>query len=155
MQNPTVVDAKLAKELELQRLAGPFESPPLSPLRVSPLRVVPKKTPVEYRLIHHLSPPKVSSANDVISSEHTSVKYATTDGAIQLIKKAGHSCFMAKTDIKNPFRIISIRPEDYGLLGCNGGIFIILIDASPWAAHFHVQPLKLPVPQLNGLPIVK
>ena len=48
--------------------------------------------------------------------EHTSVKYATIDKAIQLIK-AGQGCFMAKTYIKNAFRIIPIRPEDYGLLG--------------------------------------
>ena len=38
--NPIVVDAKLHKELELNRLAGPFESPPFSPFPVSPLGVV-------------------------------------------------------------------------------------------------------------------
>lgn len=43
LQNPTVVDAKLEKELELQRLAGPFGSLPSSPFRVSPHGVVPKK----------------------------------------------------------------------------------------------------------------
>ena len=117
LQNPTIVDAKLKKEPELQRLAGPFESPPLSPFRVSPLGVVPKKTLGEYRLIHHLSFTKGSSVNDGISSEHTIVKYATIDKAIQFIKIAGQGCFMAKTDIKNAFRIIPICLEDYGLLG--------------------------------------
>ena len=29
----------------------------------------------------------------------------------------GQGCFMAKTEIENAFRIIPIRPEDYGLLG--------------------------------------
>ena len=89
----------------------------MSPFRVSPLGVVPKKTLGEYRLIHHLSFPKGSSVNDGISSEHRSVKYATIDKAIEFIKKAGQGCFMAKTDIKNSFRIIPICPEDYGLLG--------------------------------------
>ena len=87
LQNPTIVDANIEKERELQRLAGPFESPPLSPFRVSALGVVPKRTPGEYRLIDHLSFPKESSVNDGISSEHTSVKYATIDKTIQLIKK--------------------------------------------------------------------
>ena len=42
IQNPTVVDAEIAKELAAGRLAGPFVSPPISPFIVSPLGVVPK-----------------------------------------------------------------------------------------------------------------
>ena len=117
LENPIVVDAKLKKELEAHRLAGPFLSPPMSPFRVSQLGVVPKKVPGEFRLIHHLSFPKGSSVNDGISSEHTSVGYATIDDAVKLIKSTGQGCFLAKTDIKNAFRIIPIHPEDYGLLG--------------------------------------
>ena len=59
IQNPTVVDAEIAKELAAGRLAGPFVSPPISPFTVSPLGVVPKNPPGEFRLIHHLSFPKV------------------------------------------------------------------------------------------------
>ena len=55
LDNPEVVDAKLNKECEGGRLAGPFHKPPFHPIRVSPLGVVPKKTPEEFRLIHHLS----------------------------------------------------------------------------------------------------
>ena len=117
LDNPSAVDSKLRKELEVQRLAGPFTSPPLSPFWISPLGVVPKKVPGEFRLIHHLSFPKGSSVNDGIPPEHTSVQYATIDGAIELIKRAGPGCFLAKTDIKNAFRIIPIHPDDYGLLG--------------------------------------
>ena len=117
LENPAAVDAKLGKELAAQRLAGPFQSPPLSPFWISPLGVVPKKVPGEFRLIHHLSFPKGSSVNDGIPPEHTSVHYATIDGAIKLIKSAGPGCFLAKTDIKNAFRIIPIHPNDYGLLG--------------------------------------
>ena len=117
LENPEVVDAKLGKELAAHRLAGPFLSPPLSPFRISPLGIVPKKVPGEFRLIHHLSFPKGSSVNDGISPEHTSVRYATIDEAIKLIMNAGQGCFLAKTDIKNAFRIIPIHPIDYGLLG--------------------------------------
>lgn len=117
LDNPSAVDSKLKKELEAQRLTGPFRSPPLSPFWISPLGVVPKKVPGEFRLIHHLSFPKGASVNDGIPHEHISVHYATIDGAIELIKRAGPGCFLTKTDIKNAFRIIPIHPDDYGLLG--------------------------------------
>ena len=54
-QQQQVVDQKVAKELEAHRLAGPFDSPPLPVFRVSPLGIVPKKTPGEFCMIHHLS----------------------------------------------------------------------------------------------------
>ena len=111
------VDTKLQKELEARRLAGPFQSPPLSPFWISPLGLVPKKVQGEFRLIHHLSFPPALSVNDCISSDHTSVKYATIDEAIQLIKSAGPGCFLAKIDVKKAFLIIPIHPDDYGLLG--------------------------------------
>ena len=46
------VSTKLDHELALGRVAGPFARPTPPNLIISPLRVVPKKTPVEYRLIH-------------------------------------------------------------------------------------------------------
>ena len=116
-QNPVAVEIKIRKELEAGRLAGPFPIPPLSPFCISPLGVVPKKNPGEFRLIHHLSYPKGCSVNDGISSEYTSVSYATISDAIQQIKLAGAGCFLSKTDIKNAFRIIPILPQGYYLLG--------------------------------------
>ncbi|KAL9967839.1 hypothetical protein ACROYT_G026137 [Oculina patagonica] len=115
--HPKVVDDKIKKELDFHRLAGPFQFPPLNPFRIPPLGVVPKKTPDEFRLIHHLSYPKGSSVNNGIDSEHTRVCYATVDDAIKFIKLAGPGCFLAKTGIKNAFRIIPISPDDYNLLG--------------------------------------
>ena len=66
LENPSAVDVKLRKELEAQRLAGPFQSPPLSPFWISPLGIVPKKVPGEFCIIHHLSFQKGSSVNDNI-----------------------------------------------------------------------------------------
>ena len=82
LHNPEALDAKLQIELEAHRLAGPFQSPPLSPFWISPLGLVPKKVQGEFRLIPHLSFPTGFSVNDGISSDHTSVKYATIDEAI-------------------------------------------------------------------------
>lgn len=55
---------------------GPFEASPLPNLWVSPLGVVPKKAPWEFRLIHHLSYPRGSSMNDTIPEELSLVRYA-------------------------------------------------------------------------------
>lgn len=92
-QNPDAVDNKFRKELGASRLAGPFTIPPLSPFCTSPLGVVPKKNPGDFRLIHHLSYSKGDSVNDGISSEYTSVSYATISDAIKQIKLAGIGCF--------------------------------------------------------------
>ena len=55
--------------------------------------------------------------NSGISSEDSSVQYATIQDAIRFVKSVGKNCFLAKTDIKNAFRIIPIHPDDYPLLG--------------------------------------
>ena len=117
MQNPAAVNAKLSKELDAHRLAGPFSSPPFPVFRVSPLDLVPKKVEGEFRLIHHLSYPRGSSLNDGISFDYTSVSYSTVEDAIGLIKSVGQNGFLAKTDVKNAFRSILIRLADYDLLG--------------------------------------
>ena len=124
IQNPAAVDAKITKELEAHRLAGPFSSPPFSDFRVSPLGLFPKKVEGEFRLIHHLSYPKGCSLNDGIPVEFTSVSYATVEDAIRLIQSVGPGCFLAKTVIKNAFRIVPIQPQDYHLLGiCWQGMY--------------------------------
>ena len=54
-QHPNVVDRYLAKDVLAQRVAGPFTHSPFQNIRVSPIWVVPKKTPGEFRCIQHLS----------------------------------------------------------------------------------------------------
>ena len=72
LQHPVIVDNKLEKEISLNRIAGPFPSPPFSNLVISPLGVVPKKAEGEFRLIHHLSYPEGGSVNDCISFSYYS-----------------------------------------------------------------------------------
>lgn len=113
MENLEAVDFELLKELSAHRLAGPFSVPPFETFHVSPLGIVPKKTPGEYRLIHHLSFPAGASVNDGISSEDSSVHYATIQDAIKFLKSVRKIVFSQKTDI----RIIPVHPDDYPLLG--------------------------------------
>ena len=116
-EQPHIVTAKINKERAAGRIAGPFPLPPFSNFRCSPLGIVPKKDPSEFRLIHHLSYPKGSSVNDYIPDEFASVRYASISDAISVIKTFGAGCFMAKTDIKSAFRIIPVHPKDHPLLG--------------------------------------
>lgn len=114
---PEVIDSKVASEVALGRIAGPFNSPPVDPLWVSPVGVVTKKIKGEYRMIQHLSYPEGRSVNDGIPQEFSTVHCATVDDAISLIKRCGRGSALAKTDIKSAFRIIPVHPSDYQLLG--------------------------------------
>lgn len=98
-------------------LRAPFDCPPFETLRISPLGVIPKKTPGEFRIIHHLSYPKGASINDSIPPEFSTVKYASVDDAISIIQRQGKGCAMAKTDVRSAFRIVPVHPSDYPLLG--------------------------------------
>ena len=112
LQNPSMVEEKISKGLELSRLAGPFSSTPFPDMVVSRIGIVPKKEPDKYRLIHHLSFPYGDSVNDGILREYTSVLYASIQDAIKLIQQHGPGCFLAKTDIESAFKIVPDHPSD-------------------------------------------
>lgn len=61
--HPNVVSEKLRNKISV---VGPFSSPPLVDLVISPLGVVPKKEPNKFHLIHHLSYSKGGSVNYAI-----------------------------------------------------------------------------------------
>ena len=115
--NPKAVDDKLDKEVVLGRIVGPFDARPFSVFHISPLGLIPKKAPGEFRLIHHLSFPEGQSVNSHIPKIASSVHYANIDDAIRLVRRTGRGCALAKTDIKNAFRLIPVSPSDYNLLG--------------------------------------
>jgi len=74
IQHAEIVDEKIQKELQSQRIAGPFSSIPLPNFRISPIGLVEKKVPGKLRLIHHLSHPLGESINDGISTEEAHVQ---------------------------------------------------------------------------------
>ena len=77
----------------------------------------PKKSPGEFRLIHHLSFPEGHSINSHIPKLSSSVHYAKIVDAIRLVRRTGRGGALAKIDVKNAFRLIPGRPSDYNLLG--------------------------------------
>ena len=70
-------------------------------LVISPVGLVPKKSPGAFRLIHHLSHPQGSSVNAGIPPDLTTVHYASVADAIATTKRRrlGPGCFLARTDI--------------------------------------------------------
>ena len=117
LDKPDITSEKLRKGCEAGRIVGPFPAPPFRNFRTSPLGLVPKKDPTEFRLIHHLSFPIGYSVNDFIPDSCSTVKYASVGDASKSLKRLGRGCFMAKTDVKSAFRIIPIHPADYSLVG--------------------------------------
>ena len=115
--HPEIVRQKIKSEVDSGRVAGPFEQRPISTLRVSPIGLVAKKTPGEFRLIHHLSFADGDSLNDFIDPELCSVKYTHFDEAIHMVQDMGHACLLGKLDIKMAYRLLPVSPAEFDQLG--------------------------------------
>ncbi|XP_061466237.1 uncharacterized protein LOC133377049 [Rhineura floridana] len=113
----SVLREKIRKEVVAGRVLGPFAAPPIPSLRVSPLGLVPKRAPGEFRLIHHLSFPQGESVNDFIPAELCSVRYTSFDCAVRMVRDCGVGALMGKCDIKSAFRLLPVHPQDFELLG--------------------------------------
>lgn len=113
----SILHQRISKELKSKHIAGPFEFPPFPNIQVSPLGLVPKKTPGEFRLIHHLSFPEGSSINHYIPQQFCTVQYQSIDTAISIIQRLGKGTLLAKTDLENAYKQIPIHPDDFELLG--------------------------------------
>ena len=116
-QNPEIVQKKLDAELQKGRISGPYDQPPLENMIFSPLGLVPKKKPGEFRIIHDLSFPKGDSVNSHIQHQDSAVQYETLDVCLEIIQSIGKGCLVSKADLENAFRIIPIHPKDVRLFG--------------------------------------
>lgn len=112
----TEITEKILKEVKLGRIAGPFEKPPMSNLRISPIGLV-SKSDGGWRLITHLSYPKDNSINDGIDPDLCSVQYTSFDNVVDMVFSLDSGALLAKRDIKSAFRLLPIHPSDFPLLG--------------------------------------
>ena len=84
----------------------------------SPMGLVPKLHQLnKFRLIVDLSHPIGASVNDDISPDLCSLRYASVDEAVNVIRRLGRDAQLTKLDIKDAYRIIPVHPDDYHLLG--------------------------------------
>ena len=116
LEFPDVIHKSLMKEVDAGRMLGPLDFLPFEEFQISPVGLVPKKAPGEFRMITNLSSPKGKSVNDCILEEFVHVSYSSLEDAIRLICQCGSSPFLAKLDIKHAFRLIPIKPSQYPLL---------------------------------------
>ena len=113
-----VIDKYLAKEVALNRVAGPFPIPPIHGLHISPFGVIPKRgQPGQWRLILDLSSPHGYSVNDGIPKDPYSLHYTSVDDAIRILLQLGPGGLMAKFDVESAYRNVPIHHEDRYLLG--------------------------------------
>ena len=116
-QHPEVVDEYLAKELALNRIAGPYKKSQLSTVQISRFGVIPKRHQKgSWRLIVDLSHPKMQSVNDGIPKDLCGLTYITVDDAIHEVLQLGPNTLLAKIDIKSAFRLMPVHPADRHLL---------------------------------------
>ena len=116
--HPEIVDAYLANEVSLDRVAGPFDSPPLPGLHISSSGVVPKKgQPGKWWLIVDYSFPNGSSVNDGISPNEFTTEYIHVDHIIRMVSQHGQGALMAKFDVEAAYRNIQVHPSDHFMLG--------------------------------------
>ena len=85
-----MVQDYINKELQAGRIEGPLFTATFSPkIKGQQLEWSLRKVPGELRSVRDPSYPKGASVNDKISSKASSVSYASTEGAIKLVKTSG------------------------------------------------------------------
>ena len=113
---PSILDNALVTECSLNRVLGPFDSPPLPNFRCSGLGLVPKQDG-GWRTIYHLSAPLGKSINDFINPDTYTLTYCSVDDAFAIVNLLGPGTLLSKIDLKNAFRLIPVRQADWNLLG--------------------------------------
>ena len=121
-----IVDAYLANEVSLGRVAGPFSSSPFPRLHISSFGVIPKKgQPGKWHLIVYLSSPGGASVNNGIYPQDFSLQYSNVDQVIRMVSHYGPGALMAKFDVESAYRNIPVH------------------QCMRWRGHFYVD-LSLP-----------
>ena len=113
----THIHSHIHTELSADRLVGPLVSLAQRHVYTSPIGLLPMShTGTRWRLIVDLSSPPSASVNDGIPKDLCSIKYASIDEAIRLIRQMGPQCQLVKMDLKDAYRMVLVHPEDQHLL---------------------------------------
>uniref|UniRef100_A0A1X7VU55 Uncharacterized protein n=1 Tax=Amphimedon queenslandica TaxID=400682 RepID=A0A1X7VU55_AMPQE len=75
----------------------------------------------KFRLIVDISSPVGASVNDGIDPSFCSISYLSVNQAVASVHQAGQGVLMAKLDLHLACKRVSVHPDDYLLLGMNGG----------------------------------
>jgi hypothetical protein len=111
------VKKMLVEDVQLGRKSGPFSYPPVPNFVGSPLGAFEKKRTGKIRVIHDLSWPPYFSVNTFIDPLLCSVSYVSIDNAVKALKLRGRHSLMSKIDLKDAYKNIMVRPDDWHHLG--------------------------------------
>ena len=119
---PEDIKAYLSEEMEHNAILGPFHSPPITDLHISPFMTREKPGAPHRRVIIDLSFPAGQSVNAGVNSEqYLGSKFLLTLPTIDTITsklvKLGRGALIYKIDISRAFRHVKIDPADYKYLG--------------------------------------
>lgn len=121
LRNKNVVSTLLQDEISKGYVIGPFHSPPFETYRISPIGIAEHKYSGKKRLIVDLSAPHNNpihpSLNELINKDDFSLSYVKLDDAISIIKNTGKGSWLCKTDIKDAFKQIPIKPSLWNFHG--------------------------------------
>ena len=115
-QRPAVVDAHIQRERQVGRLLGPLPHSLLPLCQVSPIGLVPKSQPGQWRLIVDLSFPEGHSINDGTAQDVTSIQYARLEDAVQMVRVLGRGTLLAKVDLNSAYWVVPVHRDDWPLL---------------------------------------
>ena len=108
--------------MEHKAILGPFHTPPISDLHVSPFMTREKPGAPHRRVIIDLSFPAGESVNAGVDSEQylrskVLLTLPTIDTITNELVKLGKGALLYKIDISRAFRHVKIDPADYKYLG--------------------------------------
>jgi hypothetical protein len=133
---------KIAVWVDSGFVAGPFEYPPLPGFRANTLLAVARNNSI--RPIINMSEPKGYSFNDnLIERNMEKVWMCTAKKFSFMLAEAGVGCTMSKFDLKDAYKNIPARPEDWRIQGFSwlGRYFFetkMIFGASPSVSNFDI-----------------
>ena len=116
LENGTHMTDAICGWVKKKFVAGPYGKAPLRAFRVNPLMAVVQKTKV--RPIMNLSAPKGQSFNDAVDEfSLEKLKMSSPKLFSEMIKKCGEGAVIAKSDIKDAYKLIPNAVEQWRLYG--------------------------------------
>ena len=116
-------------------MVGPLSSEWATLVHCSPLGLVPKGVSGKWRVIVDLSSPWGRSVNAAIDQDLCSLRYASLDNAIDLVRKLGRGTQMVKMDLKDAYRMVPVHPHNQHLLGISWQGSIYVDRCLPFGLH--------------------
>ena len=121
-------------------VAGPFLSPPLPEFRANTIMAIEQKDKV--RPVLNMSCPEGNSYNDNVDEQAVpKVKMSSARQFGQAVLRAGEGALMSKLDMKDAYKNVPAKVEDYRLQGMQwlGAYFVdtqLIFGASPAVANY-------------------